>query len=287
MAVWLSLLLATRASSTLAQTPLVPPVAIGDVAVSGSLRTRSYSWNWFGDSPNGDYTYPGSLVRLGLSQSKKRYDWQLEFALPLVLNLPTTAIMAAPQGQLGLGAAYFAANSSRANTAALFLKQGFIRFNGVGGVAGQSVKVGRMEFNDGTEVTPKNATLAALKRDRISERLLGNFGFLDVGRSLDGAQYSLAGTTLNVMAIAGRPTQGVFQVNGWPELNINVFYGALTGQLGGDQHPGEWRVFGLGYDDYRHGVVKIDNRPLAVRSADQESIARDAVSEAPTFAVSS
>jgi hypothetical protein len=273
LAVVSSLLFTTWAGSAGAQTPAGPPVSIGDVTVSGSLRTRSYSWNWFGDSAKGDYTYPGSLVRLGLSESRKRLDWQVEFGLPILLNLPTTAVASAPQGQLGLGAAYFAANSSSTNTAALFLKQGFIRFKDIADVAGQSLKVGRMEFNDGAEVTPGNATLAALKRDRISQRLLGNFGFSDVGRSLDAAQYSLTGTNLNVTALAGRPTQGVFDVNGWPELNINVFYGALTGQFGGDQHSGEWRVFALGYDDYRHGVLKTDNRPLAARSADTGSIA--------------
>jgi hypothetical protein len=268
-----SCLLSSAGSSLVfAQTP-TNTLAIGDIAVAGSLRTRSYSWNWFGDRANGDYTYPGSLLRVGLSQAKTPLDWQAEFALPLVLNLPTTAVMAAPQGQLGLGAAYFAANSGKTNTAALFLKQGFVRFKDLGGIAGQTVKVGRMELNDGAEVAPKNPTLAALKRDRISQRLLGNFGFSDVGRSLDGVQYTLAASTLNVTAVAGRPTQGVFQVNGWPELNVNVFYGALTWQFGGAEHPGEWRVFGLGYDDYRHGIVKTDNRPPAARNKDTESIA--------------
>src|SRR5207248_1099611 len=71
----------------------------------------------------------------------------------------------------------------------------------------------------------------------------------------------------------GRPTQGVFEVNGWPELNINVLYGAVTGQLASDRHPGEWRVFGLGYDDVRHGVLKTDNRPAAARAADTGTIA--------------
>src|SRR5262249_14814666 len=31
---------------------------------------------------------------------------------------------------------------------------------------------------------------------------------------------------------------------------------------------GEWRLFALGYNDYRSGVVKTDNRPQAVRAAD-------------------
>jgi hypothetical protein len=130
-----------------------------------------------------------------------------------------------------------------------------------------------MEFNDGLEVTPRNATLATLNRDRISQRVLGNFGFSDVLRSLDGAQYVLSTPTLTVTALAARPTEGVFQVNGWNELNINVFYGALTGQAGSARQPAAWRVFVLGYDDYRHGVLKTDNRPATVRAADTDTIA--------------
>jgi hypothetical protein len=32
----------------------------GDVVVSTALRSRTYAWNWFGDSPDGDYAYQGS-----------------------------------------------------------------------------------------------------------------------------------------------------------------------------------------------------------------------------------
>jgi hypothetical protein len=254
--------------SALAQTPS----ASDGVAVSGSLRTRSYTWNWFGDNANGDYTYPGSLVRLGLVQSKEPFDWQVEIAAPLVFRLPPTAVMPTPQGQLGLGASYFAANASNTHAAAIFLKQGFIRVKDIGGISGQSLKFGRMEFNDGAEVTPNDITLAALKRDRISQRLLGTFGFTDVGRSFDGAQYSVTNQALNLTALAGRPTQGVFDVDGWPELKVNVFYGALTGQAGRGPHRGEWRGFALVYGDYRPGVVKTDNRPLATRTADTKPI---------------
>jgi hypothetical protein len=252
--------------------PAMQPLTLGDMTVSGSVRARSYSWDWFGH-PAGDYTYPATLVRVGLGESHQSHEWLAEFALPLVLALPSTAVAPPPQGQLGLGGSYFAANSNEVNNAAFFLKQGYVRFKGVGGVAGQSIRIGRMEFNDGAEVVPRNAVLAALKRDRISQRLLGTFGFSDVGRSIDGAQYALTTKTINVTALAGRPTQGVLQVNGWPELNINVFYGALTRQTGGEQHAGEWRIFALGYDDYRHGVTKTDNRPAVVRAADTGTIA--------------
>ena len=154
----------------------------------------------------------------------------------------------------------------------MFAKQGFVRFKRLGGVEGQSLKLGRMELIDGTEITPKDGTLAALKRDRIAHRLIGNFGFSDVGRSFDGVQYNLNRSKLNLTLFGGRPTRGVFQVDGWGELNINVFYGALTGQLGGKESAGEWRIFGLGYQDLRDGVLKTDNRPAPVRTADTAHI---------------
>jgi len=268
---FVSLVVLACVSTASAQTAAAP-LTVGDFVVSAAIRSRTYSWNWFGDLPEGDYWQQGTLVRVGVSQSKKRYDWQIEFEVPFMLHLPRTAVAAAPQGQLGLGAAYFAANNGNANPASLFLKQGVVRFNDLGGIAGQSLKVGRMEFNDGLEGTPKNGTLAVLKRDRISQRLIGNFGFSDVLRSLDGVQYVLSLPTLNVTAVAARPTEGVFQVNGWSELNINLFYGALTGQAGSERSPGEWRLFGLAYDDYRHGIAKTDNRPVATRITDTDTI---------------
>jgi hypothetical protein len=78
-----------------------------------------------------------------------------------------------------------------------------------------------------------------LKLGRIAHRLIGNFGFSDVGRSFDGVQYSLNPPKWNVTLLAARPTRGVFQVDGWGELKANVFYGAVTGQLPVGQGPCE------------------------------------------------
>jgi hypothetical protein len=69
---------------------------------------------------------------------------------------------------LGLGASYFAANTRNTKAGLAFTKQGYVRFKGISGKDGQSLKLGRMEFIDGTEVAPKNPVLAALKRDRIA-----------------------------------------------------------------------------------------------------------------------
>ena len=72
--------------------------------------------------------------------------------------------------------------------------------------------------------------------------------------------------------LAARPTQGVFQVEGWGELHINVVYGALTRQVNGAAYDGEWRRFGVAYSDQRNGIVKTDNRSFAARQLDHQHV---------------
>jgi hypothetical protein len=242
------------------------------VTVSGSFRTRLEAWQWFEASGDSEYAYSGSLLRVAVEQKRATLDWQIEVAAPVLLGLPENAVAAGAQGQLGLGAAYFAANGRSRNAAMPFLKQGFLRFHSRGKAPRHTLRLGRFEFMEGTETTPPNATLAALKRDRIAHRLLGNFGFSHTGRSFDGLEYkwtSKPGSNLTVMG--ARPTRGVFQVDGWGELDVAVAYGAWTQSMPSKRGAGEWRLFGIYYDDWRD-VAKTDNRSLAPRLADRQSI---------------
>ncbi|MGE5245393.1 MAG: alginate export family protein [Betaproteobacteria bacterium] len=257
------------AAGAAGQEPPAGAQTIGDVAIFGSWRTRVESWDWFGSSPAGEYVYPAMILRVSAARSLPTFGWYVEMAVPVVIGLPSDATAPAPQGALGLGASYFAANSNRSNAAGLFVKQATAEFKALAGVTGQSLRIGRMELADGAEVTPKQPTLAALKRDRLAQRLIGPFTFAHVGRSFDGVRYVLDTPALNVTAFAARPTRGVFAVNGWGELNVNVFYGAVTGHAG---RSGEWSAFGLGYQDRRSGVLKTDNRSVAARSADTSKI---------------
>ena len=262
------------AATLMAQTPPAVPqgTKLGPVTMSGSFRSRLESWDWFQGDADNAYAYSGSLLRLSFSQKVSTVvDWQLELALPLLLGLPDGAVAPGAQGQLGLGANYFLANDRSRNAAGLFIKQSFVRFKRSRGNAAHSLRLGRMEFVDGTEVVPKNSTLAAVKRDRVAHRLIGNFAFSHVQRSFDGVHYSYDRPTTNITLLGARPTRGVFQVDGWGELDVAVFYGALTHELKWKKSAGELRVFGLMYDDWR-SVLKTDNRPLAARRADTRNI---------------
>ena len=264
-------LLALGTSPAFAQDAPAPKKKSVPLKVTLQVRLRLESWDWF-HTPlaDGNYEFFASQLRVGIGQERKTWDWQLELEQPTLLGLPDDAIAPAPQGQLGLGATYFAANHNERNTAGIFLKQGYVRFKGLGRDSASRLRLGRFEFIEGAETAPKDPTLAVLKRDRIAHRLLGNFGFSHVGRSFDGVEYVRATPPANFTLMGGRATHGVFETNGNLELDVDVIYGAYTRSVH-KKATGEWRAFVLHYHDGR-GALKVDNRPLPARQADHDNI---------------
>jgi len=260
-------------NSTPAATPKPgpAPIKIGGVTIFGSLRLRAESWDWFDPDPayRDSYAIGAAVLRLGLGQQKEKYEWQIEGEFPALMGLPERAVAPAPQGQLGLGASYFAA-SGRQDATAIF-KQGFIRLKEMFGDKASSLKLGRFEFNDGLEVIPADPTLAAVKRDHLSQRLIGAFGFSHIGRSFDGLQYSRSSKAGNFTFFGARPTEGVFQLNGNDELDVDVWYAAFTRPNKHKTGESEWRAFASYYHDGRR-TLKTDNRAAASRGADVDNI---------------
>jgi Alginate export len=249
------------------------PLKLGSVTVSGSFRTRLEMWDFFQGNANNSYAYSGNIFKLSFAQTLKKIDWQVELAAPILLGMPSDANAPAPQLQLGLGGNYYAANKSRSNAGMIFPKQGYIRFKSLFGDANQSVRLGRFEWMDGSEATPKDATLAALKRDRINQRLIGPFGWSHVGRSFDGFHYT-ANTRkgrINYTLVGALPTRGAFQVDGWGNLKVGFVNASVTGQVGQGKSVGEWRALAIYYQDWRH-ILKTDNRPAAIRQLDINNI---------------
>lgn len=239
------------------------------VAVSIYERSRVENWQWFAAPPQSEtYSYVESTLRIGVAQTVRKFDWQLELSQPSVLWAPNDAVSpVTAQGQMGPGATYYVSNGNNQNAAAAFLKQGYLRYH-FG--EDRNLRIGRFEFFDGLETKPTNPNLAWLQTNRIAQRLVGNFGFSTAQRSFDGLDGHFGKRSWDVTAMAGRADQGVFNMNGNPELNVDLQYLALT-HAQFKQHV-LWRAFGLGYHDGRTGITKTDNRPLAVRQADHKNI---------------
>ncbi|HEX3351833.1 MAG TPA: alginate export family protein [Terriglobales bacterium] len=244
----------------------LPKHKIGPFEITVNWRTRAEGWNWFeGNTGNSDYPLWNSLLRIGIGQTRERLDWFAEMEQPSILGLPNDAVVPAPQGQLGLGGTYFAANNNQTNNASVFLKQAFVDLKHLGPAR---LKLGRFEYFDGTEVKAKDPFLAAVVQSRISSRLISNFAFAAVQRTFDGGQFSLNGGQNHFTFFSARPTAGVFQTDGMNELDVEVYYGAYTRSVDTPHGSGQLRVFGLGYVDDRNTVLKTDNRPAPVRTAD-------------------
>lgn len=247
-------------------------IQLGNVTFTATLRSRIYVWDWFQAPGNyqNEYAYSGNLLRLNFAETRGALDLDAEIAVPFLLGLPKNATAPAPQGALGFGSSYYSSNGNRRYTAMAFPKQLYARYH-FGDKKSSSLQAGRFEFNDGTELAPKNATLAALKRDRISQRLIGTFSFSDVGRSFDGLHYSWNQPNQDFTFVAATPTRGVFQTDGWGWNRIGFGYAAYTKDWGHGNHAADTRFFVIDYDDFRH-ILKTDNRPLAVRKGDTENI---------------
>ncbi len=252
----------------------VEPIKLGEtVVLSGSVRSRLESWGWFTpNTGNPNYSFLGNHIRLNLTHTGKALDWTFELAAPVLLGMPKDAVGTGAQGQFGLGAGYNVANDRNENAAQIFPKQVFVRFKNLAGSNASSLRVGRFEFQDGSEVTAKDPSIGTIKRDRVHQRLIGPFVFTHVMRSFDGAHFVYNKPKINYTLIGAFPTRGVLQVDGWGWMKTGFIYASATGQVqSGKNNTGEWRLFGIYYDDWRQ-VVKGDNRTAAARAADLGSI---------------
>ncbi len=262
----LALVSVVAAQSPSASTPAGPS---HPVIFSVYERARLDTWQWFAAPPEANtYTYLQSLLRISVAQRVNHWDWQLELSQPAVLGLPSNAVApVSAQGQLGLGATYYASSGDNTDPAAAFLKQGFIRYDAA---PDKNLRIGRFEFFGGQETHPKNPTVLWLQNNRVQQRLVGNFGFTNAQRSFDGIDGHVGSGNWDLTAMAGRADQGVFNMNGNPELNVDLQYLAFTRTSAHGRVVA--RAFGIGYHDGRTGITKTDNRPAAVRAADHRNI---------------
>jgi len=244
---------------------------LGPLNLTVNWRFRTEAWDWF-EPPTpaqNSYALEHSLLRVGVGQKTERFEWFFEGAQDAILDLPTGAVVAGRPGQLGLGGTYFVADGNGQNNANAFVRQAYVAF---ALPADAKLRLGRFTFLDGAEVTPKDKSLATLVNTRVTQRLIGDFGFSAVGRSYDGAQLVFNTHAGNLTFLGARPTRGVYQIDAMGELDIDLFYGAYTVPVNGSKFSGQFRVFGLGYVDERSSVLKTDNRSTALRSADHNHI---------------
>jgi hypothetical protein len=232
-------------------------------------RARGDAWKWFAAPPYKDeYRYLQSLFRAGITQHNGAWDWEVEMESAIVLDAPSDSVSSVTaQGQMGIGASYYASSGDNSYPAAASFKQGFVRYSWGDD---RNLRLGRFEFFDGVELHPKDPQMLWLQNNRMQQRLIGNFGFSNALRSFDGGDAHFGSGNWDVTAMAGRATQGVFNMNANPEIDVDLQYLAYSRSAA--QGHVIARAFAIGYHDGRTNVTKGDNRPLAARQADHDDI---------------
>src|SRR5258706_245629 len=229
-------------------------------AFFGVWRVRLEDGHYF-DAGVGDssYVFGASKLRLGVRHSFGATDVVGELEQAALVHLPTRASLPAPIGQLGVGANYYSANGTT-HPAGLFVKQLSISRKTAHG----SWRLGRFEYSDALERTPEDPTIAALVRERVAQRLIGPFNYSHVGRVFDGGELKSGNATF----FAARPSVGAYEIHGGAGLPVGLAYASYIVP----RKTSDSRVFAVAFRDTRDGVVKTDNRPLAVRTADSGNI---------------
>jgi hypothetical protein len=263
------------------------------LAFTLSDRARGEFVDWFEPKPDvaskgaERYSFFANQLRFGVRATVPHVQLVLEGQDVRLPNLPDDASLPPPTGNLGPGALYFAHSPGlerdRTYQGETFLRQAYVTLSDPPAVPGLGLTGGRFEYSDGLETVPSDASLAWLKRSRIAERLVGPFNYTHIGRSFDGLRLVWDQPSLNLTAVAFRPTHGGFEISANRELgDIGVAGLAATAKrLPRLALPFDARLFYLYYDDRRFSdareepvlPIKVDNRPLPERAGEADTIA--------------
>jgi hypothetical protein len=242
--------------------------------ITGELRGRYEAFDYFKpaldptrgvvDNKN-DYSFGALRARLGIALTTPYLDGFVQGQYSGLYSLPDNAFGGLPVGPLGIGGAYYR-DSGSTDPGQVFLRQAYLNVKSAPwGLPGGSLKAGRFEIAEGLEYKTGDAKFDALKTNRVSQRLIGPFGYTHINRSFDGFSLVYDQSDFNLTIDGAHPTQGGFNINAQNEISkVDLFYTALTSKRGAILPGTEGRLFYVYYGDDRN-VLPVDNRPLVLR----------------------
>jgi hypothetical protein len=219
-----------------------------EIDVPIDLRARWESW----DSPSGnpdleqDFDFWKLRARVGLD-----LDWE-HWTLHGVLQ--GAAAYGLPEnGAFGIAKVYVDANDGDTDPSQLGVAEASVGYRS----ERLRITLGRQGWKGGLEILTGIPHLDQVKRTRLSERLVGNWDWVNVGRRYDGFSFGVDFGAADLSGLALRPLAGGVNYNdAFEQLDDLSIYGlTLTGRYGKWISKGELQVFGLYYDDGRPGAV--------------------------------
>lgn len=234
------------------------------LTLSASNRVRGEFVSWFeprGPNSNESYGFFANRARFGVTLSFPSVEFFVEAQDTRLVNLPGSDSINASVGTLGPGAVYFA-NTHDRDQGETILHRGFATVRKFG-LPGVGVMVGRLGYNHGLEKLSADPVVVWLQKNRISQRLIGNFDYTHIGRSFDGVELLYDYGALNWTTLVAHPTAGGFEISANRQIG-DIGLISSTASIVGDGNLGPYalQAFYIYYDDGRD-LVAADNRPLA------------------------
>jgi hypothetical protein len=219
--------------------------------------TRAEAWRFFEPTPRGgdpDYAFIANRLSAGAEYRHRRFDVGGTVQYVQFAGLPTDAI---GPGPLGTGALYYD-HARRTDSRQVYLRTLFLRVKDV--APGASLQVGRFGYTSGAESPSGNATIEAVKRQRLDSRLIGEFEWSLYQRTFDGARLDVERPAWHATLSWLRPTQGGFEEQAALPLR-RVHVAAVTFSLRpSSAFPRtDWQGFIYRYDDERPVGARPDN----------------------------
>jgi hypothetical protein len=270
---FVSLAAVLAAALAVAPAPAARAAEVGFLPEGLSLyveeNLRYEPWSFFDPSPPGgdpDYDFGGSRLRVGLRYERPHLALHAALQYVQLVSVPDDA-SGTPGGALGAGALYFDHSFER-SPEAVQVKYLSAELSDLFG-AGLDVAAGRFSVASGLEADSGIAKLEAVKRARIGERLVGEFGWTHFQRSFDGARVRFRHELGQLDAAFFRPTEGGFEDGGTRRIDaIDVVTAAATARPGALLPGVELQAFYLLYGDERDVAARPDNTGLGAKRAD-------------------
>ncbi len=227
-----------------------------------NIRLRNELWNTFEkQGAETENTYDFFFAR-----ARGFVDFSWEKLTVYVMVQGIKAFNLPENGAFGPGPLYFDASDDKTAPGNFQIVEAYLQLKDIQGFY---FKGGRIGFKDGEEVLYKDPKLDWLIKNRLSERLIGNWDWTIVGRRFDGGTAGYANDVLNLGLFGADVTFGGYDITEglWKDLDaVVVFGGALTLKKDALLPNTQFQLFNYFYFDDRNPARSIAGNDLKINT---------------------
>lgn len=249
------------------------PGDLGDVSFYGSNRTRAYLWDYFSSSTDNDYMHAANRLTLGTKWQNEWFGVHTAFQYTELQFLPSGISAGA-----GTGSLYRANGDGTNDPHGTYLKYLSLDVNDVFDI-GLTGSVGRFDYANAGNYKSSSKKIQWVKSKRVSERVLGGFGWSEFERSFDGAKLNQEAENYHLSVATFSPTQGGFEERSGRGIDaIDVVATEFTLKKNPLISNSELQFFHYHYDDSRlitDGTARRDNTGRSIAAFDEQNILMD------------